>query len=310
MDLFQKVWPVKRGRAVAERQVGRCPALDAAPNSTCIEGLRIAQDLKHACEKDELALVFQPIVELRTGRIVEVEALLRWQHPRFGLLSPDSFIPIAEETGAISEIGEWVIKCACKQLRAWRANLREASELRMSINVSVVQLRDENFVERALATIKREGVAASSLTFEVTESKMMTQPDAMIARIAKLRSAGLRIAVDDFGIGYSSLISVARMPLNTLKIDRDFTRRLGRSLRDDAVTRCMINLGQDLGLQVIAEGVESLDHLSILHSLRCEYAQGYLFSRPLSADCFERLLLQMPCFEDVIKAVYSEREAA
>jgi len=255
-----------------------------------IETLELSEAVKLASGNKELVLHYQPIVDLESGRIVRLEALVRWQHPELGLLGPGEFIGAAEENGAIREIGEWVIDNSCRQLKYWKSRFEHLENLGLSVNLSLMQLRSERFVTKTFDIVSEVGIEPSDLTLEVTESMMMSEPEDMIARVSMLRDFGISVAVDDFGIGYSSLIYVARLRLTEVKIDREFTRLMGSNPKYSAVTESIINLGRALDLQVTAEGVENLDQLLQLQSLGCHCVQGYLISKPLPGDKIEPIL--------------------
>jgi EAL domain-containing protein (putative c-di-GMP-specific phosphodiesterase class I) len=237
-----------------------------------------------------MVLHYQPIVDLETGDIVRLEALVRWQHPDYGLLTPLEFIPLAEELGVISQIGGWAIKEACEQLNIWQRRYEHLQGLGVSVNLSISQVRDHDFVADTIKTVEDSGILPRDLTLEVTESMMMTEPEEMIARIGQLRDARISVAVDDFGIGYSSLVYVARLRLNALKIDREFTRSITSNPRYAAVTQSIINLGRALDLHITAEGVETMDQLLMLQALGCDCVQGYLVARPFAAAIIEPVL--------------------
>jgi EAL domain-containing protein (putative c-di-GMP-specific phosphodiesterase class I) len=239
----------------------------------------------------ELALVYQPVVCLRTGQVHKCEALIRWHHPERGLVSPAQFIPLAESTGAIQDIGDWVFREVTRQLQLWQA--RFGPDFQVSLNVSPLQLapgaQDVGDWVRAL---RAAGVAGNSMVVEITES-LMVQPEAGIAaRLHALREAGVQLAIDDFGTGYSNLNNLSQMDLSYLKVDQSFTRRLGQPGRDHALVEAIVGMARSLGLQVIAEGVETKEQEAVLRELGCDYGQGYLYARPMPAADLERYITQ------------------
>jgi diguanylate cyclase (GGDEF)-like protein/PAS domain S-box-containing protein len=255
------------------------------------EQLKLGAALRMAVAQHELALVYQPVVCLRTGQVHKCEALIRWHHPERGLVSPAQFIPLAESTGAIHDIGDWVFHEVTRQLQLWQA--RFGPDFQVSLNVSPLQLapgaQDVGDWVRAL---RAAGVAGNSLVVEITES-LMVQPEAGIAaRLHALREAGVQLAIDDFGTGYSNLNNLSQMDLSYLKVDQSFTRRLGQPGRDHALVQAIVAMARSLGLQVIAEGVETQEQAAVLRQLGCDYGQGYLYARPMPAADLERYITQ------------------
>ena len=263
---------------------------DAGMNAAAVARLERETDLRRAIAAGELALAYQPKVELRTGRIIGVEALMRWHHPRDGLLSPTDFIPLAEETGLILPLGHWALAEACRQARVWLERWPGRPPLVMSVNLSARQFRQPRLAA-AIADILREtGLPASSLQLEITESAVMDDLDAAVATLRDLRARGLRLALDDFGTGHSSLSYLKRFPLDMLKIDKAFVAGLGRDAEDTAIVGAVIALAHILGMQVTAEGVETAEQAHLLRELACELGQGYLFARPLTPEGLETWL--------------------
>ncbi len=244
--------------------------------------LVLEQYLRRAVERRELRLCYQPQISLATGVINSCEALLRWQHPEQGLLQPDAFIPIAEETGLIVPIGEWVIEEACRQLAAWR--LAGHPPVRVAVNVSGRQLLHRNFVPHLTCVLSRHAINPEQLEIEVTETVLMS-PSAMLdTTLTEISELGLRISVDDFGTGYSSLTQLKRLAVHTIKIDKSFVRDVHRNAKDAAIVSAIIRIGSALKLRVIAEGVELQDQFDFLHRQQCNEVQGYWVSAPLPAD--------------------------
>jgi EAL domain-containing protein (putative c-di-GMP-specific phosphodiesterase class I) len=250
--------------------------------------LELEIDLRRAFDAHEFQLYFQPKMNLATGAIVGVEALLRWNHPERGWIAPDKFIPVAEETGMIVAIGDWVIRETSKQLKAW-ANT-DLSHLTIAVNVSVQQFAREDFVDSVLRTVWQHGIKPHQIELEITESLLMRNVDGTTAALKRLGAAGLTLSIDDFGTGYSSLGYLRQFPVDALKIDRSFVKDLPASTDAAAICAAIIAMARELKLKVIAEGVESAEQLEFLRTHRCEQAQGYLISRPICVADLEKLL--------------------
>jgi diguanylate cyclase (GGDEF)-like protein len=244
------------------------------------EQLALQNDLRHAIERHELQLYYQPKIHAKSGQITGVEALLRWQHPIRGFVSPGLFIPIAERFGLIGTIGNWVIDEACRQMQEW---MQQGLRMRVAVNLSVHQLRQEDLVQRVRIAVGHFRVDAALLTFEITESVAMEDTQETMRAFAQLASTGVSLSIDDFGTGYSSLSYLRKLPARQLKIDQSFVQDLGTSSDALAVVDAVIKLAHALGLQVVAEGVETARQRDILISLQCDELQGYLFARPMAA---------------------------
>ncbi len=251
-----------------------------AMNTRSLERLALETALHGALKRNELLLHFQPLVRADNGDLAAVEALLRWQHPDLGLIAPADFIPLAEETGLIVSIGEWVLRQACSHHRLWREAGR--APMRMMVNISVRQFRQEGFVDMVARMLAETDMPASMLTLELTESMLMDDVDSSLVRMQQLHALGVSLALDDFGTGYSSLAYLKGFPIDELKIDRLFVRGIDRSTRDAALVAAIVALGHSLGLRVVAEGVETQAHLDVVRQSGCDLAQGYHFSRPLA----------------------------
>ena len=243
---------------------------------------RYGLDLKHALREQQFAVYYQPIVSLVDGSLEGFEALLRWQHPTIGLVPPDEFIPIAEETGSIVDLGAWVLRTACTQLATWRRSTASGAALSVSVNVSAKQLLAGDFAKTVLATLAEAGLAASALHLEITETAVVHEPLRVAVELETLRGAGVSISLDDFGTGYSSMTYLKAFPIDSLKIDRSFVSSHGASSGDPEIVRSLIVLAKSLGLAVVAEGVETPEQEAQLRELGCTKAQGYLFARPLT----------------------------
>jgi diguanylate cyclase (GGDEF)-like protein/PAS domain S-box-containing protein len=269
----------------------RYEVFDAAMRASITNRLELETDLRHAIDRLEFRNFYQPIISLETGKIAGFEALLRWQHPKRGLLEPSEFIPVAEETGMIRELGWWNLAEACRQLSEWR-KLCPGADLNMSVNLSVKQFLQHNFASQIEMLLHQLELPPDALKLELTESSIMTDPAAAVALLAQIKSLGIRLAIDDFGTGYSSLSYLQRFPLDTLKIDRSFTSAMGSGGKEESmIVRTIMPLAHNLGLDVVAEGVETNEQVNLLKELRCKYAQGFFFSRPIHADDAQRMLL-------------------
>ncbi|WP_152206437.1 putative bifunctional diguanylate cyclase/phosphodiesterase [Marinobacter changyiensis] len=252
------------------------------------ERKKLEQDLALALPGGQFHLVYQPQIHLESQRIIGAEALLRWNHPERGLVPPDEFIPLAELNGTIVEIGQWVLEQACWRAALWAAN---GNPIRIAVNLSAIQLRQDTIVEKVLETLKRHAIPPGRLELEVTETSFMENLDDAVAKLKRLRSAGITIAVDDFGTGYSSLTYLKRMPVQHLKIDKQFIRDLLVNEDDTRIANTIIDLGKSLNLSVIAEGVETAEQEFYLRQRGCELAQGYYFSKPLLPEDFEKFVV-------------------
>jgi diguanylate cyclase (GGDEF)-like protein len=242
--------------------------------------VQVEAELAQALTNDEFQLHYQPIVELRSGYLLGVEALVRWRHPKRGLVPPGEFLGIAEDSGQMVALGRWVLRQACAEVRAWQARLPEGREVRLAVNVSVGQLRDSDLVADVMGALKESQLDPGCLVIEVTEGVLMHNTESMLAKLNELKKLGVRIAIDDFGTGYSSLAYLHRFPIDIVKIDRSFIERLGGVEDGAALARAIITLGDTLGLEVIAEGVEQENQQRELIELGCVAGQGYFYARP------------------------------
>jgi diguanylate cyclase (GGDEF)-like protein len=240
--------------------------------------------LRRALERGELRAHYQPIMDLASGSVLGMEALIRWEHPERGLIPPDQFIPLAEETGLILPIGAWVLDHSLRQLRAWQEEFPGAADLWMAVNISPRQLLDPDLTHKIARSLRDTGLDASSLHLEITETAIMNSLDRSTATLEALRSLGVQLIIDDFGTGYSSLARLKRLPVTALKIDRTFVDGLGMDSSDLSIVDAIANLARSLNLDVIAEGVETREQLEILHTLGANMGQGYLWSRAMPAD--------------------------
>jgi len=260
----------------------------ASMNEAAMGRLALESDLRHAIERDELRLCFQPIVDIARMEIISLEALLRWQHPELGLIGPDVFVPIAEETGLIVSVGEWALRQACLCNRAWReAGL---TSLRVAVNISSRQLADENLLATLQRILAESGMPPQNLGLELTESMMMNADEVTLRALHGFRSLGARLSIDDFGTGYSSLSYLKNFPVDSLKIDRSFVRDVTRNPDDAAIAKAIIAMAHGLKLFAVAEGVERREQLEFLAAHGCDAAQGTFFSEPVPADGVLKLL--------------------
>jgi len=252
--------------------------------------VRLESDMPGALEREEFAVVYQPIVSLESHRIVGFEALVRWHHPAVGLIAPSDFIPVAERTGFIVPLGAWVLSRACMQLKAWQETIPAAADLWMSVNLSTVQLKRPMVVEEIGEILRQCDVNPQTVVLELTEGVACENPAAVKTVLMQLRALGIRISIDDFGTGYSSLSYLRQLPVDTLKVDRSFVLGMRTDDEHAAIIGTVTRMARQLGLRVVAEGIEREEQVPLLRSLHCELGQGYLFARPLDVDCATEML--------------------
>lgn len=255
------------------------------------ETVKLENDLHHCITRKELFLVYQPIISNTEKKITAFEALIRWQHPELGLIPPDKFIGIAEDTGLIDEIGRWIMDTACRDMNTLKQNGYQ--DFTFSINLSPRQFSNPALLDEIQLTLNIHKIQPEKISLELTESTVMADPEHAIKTLFKLRNLGIRIAIDDFGTGHSSLSFLKRFPLDVLKIDRAFVKDLGQNKQDEAILKAIVELAQCLDLKIIAEGVENETQLNFLSSTGCEYFQGYYFSRPIKREEIDKMLSQM-----------------
>mgnify|MGYP000861923548 CR=1 FL=1 len=270
---------------------GRCEVFDTAIIAATRSRAELENDLRWALQRKELHLAYQPIVQLSTGRIAGFEALLRWNHPGRGSVPPSEFIPIAEATGLIIPLGSWVVREACSRLKKWKEVPQAPPDLWVSLNLSAVQFRHESLVKEIAEVIRTTGLEANRLVLELTEGSIMEKPEAASRSLMELRIMGAQVAVDDFGTGYSSLSRLCKFPLDYLKIDRNFVAGIESSRDAHEVIRTINELASQLGLRVIAEGIETRGQLELVRSLGCGFGQGFLFSQGVGSEQAEFLLM-------------------
>lgn len=272
-------------------------------NEAAVERLMTKSKLKRAFERDELLVHYQPKYNLETGEVFGAEALVRWELPERGLVLPSDFIPIAEESSLIIEIGEWVLDKVCEDFRTWQKTV--SSPGRVSVNLSLKQLRQPSFIRRIGSILRSHEVSPTSLELEITETTLMENPARTIKLLDQLYGLGLNLAIDDFGTGYSSLSALQQFPISTLKIDRSFVRNIATNPDDATIVDTIIQMGRNLNLDVVAEGVEEEAQLVFLQKLGCTFVQGLLFGDPMSADNYIELLMAQADGTDSYRALFA-----
>ena len=272
-------------------------------NEAAVERLMTKSKLKRAFERDELRVHYQPKYNLETGEVFGAEALVRWELPERGLILPSDFIPIAEETNLIIELGEWVLDKVCEDFRYWQRSVSSAG--RVSVNLSLKQLRQPNFINRINSIMRGHEISPTSLELEITETTLMENPERTIKLLDQLYALGLHLAIDDFGTGYSSLSALQQFPISTLKIDKSFVRDVANNPDDATLVSTIVQMGRNLNMDVVAEGVENEQQLIFLQSLECTYAQGLLFGEPMSSDNYLELLLAQVEGTDAHQALFA-----
>jgi diguanylate cyclase (GGDEF)-like protein len=266
---------------------GRIEVFASEMHEELVRRVEVEADVRRGLAAEQFFLAYQPVVDLQTGRVVEVEALLRWQHPERGLVSPAEFIGVAEEAGLIVPMGRFALQEACRQLARWR---RAGHQLGIAVNLSARQIQAPGLVDTVAAALRAHGLPASALTLEITENVLVEHDERTIAKIELLRELGVRLAIDDFGTGYSSLAYLRRFPVEVLKVDRSFVSGVGPAGELDTLTSTIVRLGRELGLTLVAEGIEESSQLEGLLAMGCHRGQGYLFSRPTTPEAIGMLL--------------------
>ncbi|HEY9738464.1 MAG TPA: EAL domain-containing protein [Trichocoleus sp.] len=268
-----------------------CEVFSRRMREEAVQRLQLESHLLEALDKQEFVLYYQPIVNLEAGRIAGFEALVRWQHQERGFVTPGDFIPVVEETGLIIELGQWIFREACQQLRSWQQQVPDYP-LKMSINLSRRQFMQPDLVQQIAVGLEESGIAGEQVQMEITESMIMRDVEASQELMLNLKALGLALAIDDFGTGYSSLSYLHRFPTDTLKIDRSFVGRMEHSQEDREIVHTIITLGHKLNLTLVAEGIETAEQMALLQQMGCQYGQGYWFSRPVTAEDAIALLTQ------------------
>ncbi len=279
-----------------ERGGARYELFDEALRGRALTRLRVENDLRRALERDELTLHYQPLISLHDREMVSVEALVRWDHPERGRISPVDFIPVAEENGLIEPIGRWVLEHACRQAAEWYRERPDARPLTMSVNLSAVQVANRGLIETVAAALRISGLDPSCLALELTESMLVSDNEELSETLVALKALGVRLVLDDFGTGYSSLSYLTRLPLDALKVDRSFVDGLGTESRDTAVTEAIVAMSRALSLRVVGEGAETEQQVAELARLGCDLVQGFHFSRPVPAEEITRMLVEGPAW--------------
>jgi diguanylate cyclase (GGDEF)-like protein/PAS domain S-box-containing protein len=276
--------------AAKKRGQGCYEVFDTDISACIVSKFRLEFELKQALERQEFVLHYQPIIDLRSQKITGFEALLRWNHPDRGLVAPDDFIPLAEETGLIIPIGAWVLSEACSQLKTWQREIASDIPLSMSVNVSSLQLKHPSFLTLVEQTLIATQIQASFLTLEITESVMMEESASMGNLLAQLRAQDIQLSLDDFGTGYSSLVALKQFPVSALKLDRSFTQGLGSDPKSLEIVQAVMHLAQKMNMAVIAEGIETASQQSHLQTLDCVMGQGFLFSKAIDGKAAGHLI--------------------
>ena len=263
---------------------------DQKMHDAAMRRFQLEHDLRRAMEQDQLAVHYQPIISLETGMLVGFEALLRWFHPEMGTVPPSEFIPIAEETGLIVPIGQWVLEQACGQMSKWMARFPGRTDMTMNVNVSRRQITQPDICDVVGSVIKSCGTDPRQLSLEVTENVIMASTDVVVPILERLKGLNVELAMDDFGTGHSSLSSLHEFPIDVLKIDKAFIKNMGFTVEFAAITQAVVTLAHNLDMSVVAEGVEKAEQLAQLQALECDYAQGYLIAKPASAEIAEQAI--------------------
>ena len=309
-DLEQKILERNRDLQVARNINAQLDAANlklAAPAKSAADTQTrrvssLERDLRTALQTHELSVHYQPIIEIASRRVWSLEALVRWKHPTLGSISPAEFIPMAEETGLIVPLGEYVLRTACAQLMQWQRE--QVPVVRVAVNLSSVQLQEQSIRDLVRGILRETGMQPNQLALEITETTLVKNAKDHAGALQQLRDDGVHIEIDDFGTGYSSLSYLRQLPVDTIKIDRSFINQINVSASDESIVSAILALAHGLGLGVVAEGVETLDQLQVLARHGCEFAQGYYFSRPLPADDCRALLIdlaQRTSFTDTLR---------
>ena len=273
---------------------------DKGMHTHAVYVLQMENDLRRAIDREELRVHYQPIVSLDSGQLAGFEALVRWQHPERGFINPSDFIPLAEDTGLIVPLGLWVLRRACEQLGQWQWQSAANRSLFMSVNLSGKQVARPKLVSEIRQVLEETRIDPKYLKLEITESAVMENAETAVQLLRRLKALGVQLSIDDFGTGYSSLGYLHRFPVNTLKVDRSFVGRIGEAAENIEIVRTIISLAENMGMEVVAEGVETLSQLAQLRKLNCQYGQGYLFSRPVDAESVSTWISRKPHWQEAV----------
>ncbi len=269
----------------AKGQGGACHTVfDQTMHQRAVALWQMATQAQFAIQREELKLHYQPVMDINSGRVVGVEALIRWYHPQHGSISPSEFIPVMEETGVITLIGHWVLQEACRQVKAWQDLLPETCPVKVNVNLSARQLTQSDLAEQVADVLEETGLSAQSLRLEITETAIMHNSKEAILVLKQLRALNVGLCIDDFGIGYSSLSRLQQLPIDVLKIDRSFVQNIGARGENTEIVRTIIDLASSLGMDIVAEGVETKEQLEGLRALGCQNVQGFFFAKPMTSD--------------------------
>jgi diguanylate cyclase (GGDEF)-like protein len=279
---------------------GHALTFDPNMRDQALYKLQLEADLRRAIEREEIIVYYQPIVDLKTGRIHNVEALVRWQHPENGIIPPGTFIPIAEATGLIHPISTQVLRQAAGQMKQWQNKLGDLAPSKISVNLSAHQFSDPNLVTEIAIILAQADLQGQYLKFELTESAIMNTPDHAKSILIDLKELGASLAIDDFGTGYSSLSYLHQFPFDSLKIDRQFVIAMEEQDENMEIIKTIILLAHNLDMDIIAEGIETIEHMTTLQRLGCEWGQGYLFDRPMPGDDLSKILIRQLPYQDLI----------
>jgi EAL domain-containing protein (putative c-di-GMP-specific phosphodiesterase class I) len=271
------------------RGKGRYEIFEPSMHEAALDRLEFEAALRRAVDAKEFRLHYQPIVEFQSGQVVGLEALVRWNHPHRGLIPPDKFIPLAEETGLIVPLGQWVLEEACRQFQSWQKRFPHQDSLTITVNLSGRQLQQKDLADAISKALEDSGLSPQKLILEITESVMMQDTQITLNKLRELKALGIRLAIDDFGTGYSSLSYLQRFPIDVLKIDRSFIRIINKGSEESALVQAIITLAKTLQLRIIAEGIEGIEQKERLQQLGCEFGQGFLFAKPKTPEEIEEL---------------------
>lgn len=293
----------------AKEQDKGIEVFDTSMHLHALKLLQLETDLRHAVERGEMVAYFQPIIDLQTLRLVGFESLIRWKHPKKGLISPGEFIPVSEDTNLIIPITLWMLRHSCEQLVKWQRQTSLNEDLFLSVNLSGKHFAQPDLVDQVRKIVSETGIHPGCLKLEITESAVMESPEKVVSMLNELKQLGVQLSIDDFGTGYSSLSYLHRFPIDTLKVDRSFVSTMEDGTENGEIVRTVISLAKTLGMNVVAEGIETVHQLHQLRILKCEYGQGYLFSIPIPIDEAEMLLADKNRWQRMLPGIAPSRSA-